>query len=684
MTVTTNPRADSTAVPDGLTSLRFAPSTLVHLGERLVSNVDQGIAELVKNAYDADATTCTVSITADGLVISDDGVGMQASDLESGWLVLGRSGKEEKTPTERFSRVPVGDKGLGRLAALRLGRKATVSTRSSREPGIEHVVVLDWEQYARANTVEEVPLRIDTRPTDKPPGTDIEITPLRRALSRTELDRLARTLILLSDPFAEQQGFHAILEAPGFDDIATKVRRSYFEDAEYHVRGLLSDDGAARFLMMDWKGEVLAEHVGTTRPNTVPATFDLWIYLLDRKTFSTRAASLSDVREWLKIVGGVHVFEGPIRVPPYGERGVDWLEMNLRRAQSPEERPSTNNSVGRVVVDNRVGRLQQKTDRVGYIENEAFNELRDFAKEALDWAARVRLRSAERRREQERQSAGADREGAVREFTELLEQNVPAESRQPLQVAVDHILSARDREERRLRADLQLYRSLATAGMTAAVFAHEIGKPLGVITRTLPAMLKDFPEELKVRAQRTIGLAVSAAARLGSYAELPINLLRKEKRRPGRIDLVAVVRDFSKAFEPILSTADIKVILPEREEPAPVNGSVALVEGILANFFANSITAFERDGVVQPERQIRISIVDEGDQFVLQVADNAGGFNGIEVDEIWLPGTTTAPDGTGFGLTIVKDSVADLNGTIEAVPLSSFGGAEFIVRIPAI
>ena len=43
-------------------SLRFAPSILARLGEELVPHPDQGIIELAKNAYDADARTCWVTL----------------------------------------------------------------------------------------------------------------------------------------------------------------------------------------------------------------------------------------------------------------------------------------------------------------------------------------------------------------------------------------------------------------------------------------------------------------------------------------------------------------------------------------------------------------------------------------------------------------------------------------------
>src|SRR3546814_12498187 len=78
--------------------------------------------------------------------------------------------------------------------------------------------------------------------------------------------------------------------------------------------------------------------------------------------------------------------------------------MNLRRARSPEGRPSTNTSIGLVRLSNAEGLLAQKTDRNGYIENEAFYEVRRVCTDALDWAARIQIRERDARRQAERES----------------------------------------------------------------------------------------------------------------------------------------------------------------------------------------------------------------------------------------------------------------------------------------
>src|SRR4051812_48355969 len=103
--------------------LKFSPDILRRLGEELIPHPDQGIIELVRNSYDADAAVCTVTLentqnqAAGTISVCDDGDGMELDEIRNGWLLIGRSSKKGERMT-RLGRRPVGNKGLGRLAAL--------------------------------------------------------------------------------------------------------------------------------------------------------------------------------------------------------------------------------------------------------------------------------------------------------------------------------------------------------------------------------------------------------------------------------------------------------------------------------------------------------------------------------------------------------------------------------------
>ena len=86
-------------------NFRFSTDILRRLGEELNPSPDQGILELVKNAYDADARVCSIELSdtdrSGGTVtVTDDGDGMTAAEIRDGWLVLGRSRKKRRTSAD--------------------------------------------------------------------------------------------------------------------------------------------------------------------------------------------------------------------------------------------------------------------------------------------------------------------------------------------------------------------------------------------------------------------------------------------------------------------------------------------------------------------------------------------------------------------------------------------------------
>ena len=513
--------------------LKFSPNILKHLGEELVPHLDQSIIEIIKNSYDADATECTVElqntdIFGGSIIIKDNGTGMTEEDIKNGWLLIGKSRKAKNELTPIYKRIPVGDKGLGRLSALRLGTKVKLTSVSTKNPSLEYTLEIDWDKYDKANAVEDVGLTIKKTSTTKKPGTEIVISNLRKTILRKEVDSLAKSILLLTGPFEFKNSFKAKLLAPEFRELEAKVTNAYFNDATYKLTATNDSNGNAEFIVYDWRGQKLWSQKADQTYDTVPLKFEFWAFILDGATFSTRASTKSEVADWLKECGGVHLFEGGMRVAPYGDAGVDWLDLNLARARSPEERPSTNNSIGRIVIDNTTKSLAQKTDRYGYIETAEFHNLKKLAQDALEFLARRRLASAEERREKNRKELLKKETESDLKLDKALNKALPKinkPEKEKVKKVIEEVVKAKEKETIALREDLQLYRSLATAGMTSAVFAHEIGKPLGNIER----FLKDLsnPADL-VKAdilEDTIRLTHKAIKKLRKYIELPLNLI---------------------------------------------------------------------------------------------------------------------------------------------------------------
>ena len=677
---------------------RFAADILRRLGEELNPGADQSILELVKNAYDADATTCTIRLTnteqAGGKIeIIDDGDGMTDADLVDGWLVLGHSRKTGGKPT-RLGRYPAGSKGLGRLAALRMGETAFVSTQSRKRTASRFELSIDWNCFDAVELVDDVNLPIRRmKRGGKGSGTTIVLDQLREPLSRVDVKKLARSLVLLADPFGEDpSGFHPKLIAPEFEDLEKSVANRYFDDADFHLVAKLGKTGLASAKVVDHRGQILfsAKHHDLTQERkgaryaSPPAELDVWIFILDGQNFVGRRSVLRDVRPWLNSFGGVHLYQNGIRVAPYGNSGNDWLDLNLRRARSPEERPSTNTLIGKLTVTDSGKRLAQKTDRSGFIENESFLELRSFAVDAMEWLARRRMEVAEKRRSSERNAPEPTSTEAKRNVVEAISK-APSESQEQLKEVFAAYERERERESENLKREVQLYRTLSTTGITAATFSHESsGNPVKVITHSIGAIQRRAQKALGNDYERLlmkpVGSIVRAADTLGVLSSTTLSLIDHEKRRLTRVNIHRVISNVYELFEPFFRGRSVECQLELSLGEPWLRASEAAVESVVTNLLNNSLAAFETAG--SKSRRILVRTSYSQDDLLMVVSDSGPGIQGIALRDIWLPGVTTRPHGTGLGLTIVKDTVNDLGGRVNAVEHGALGGAEISVRLP--
>jgi len=112
--------------------------SIIQMGEELIGHPSTAINELVKNGYDADATEVTVYIHIESersfLMVFDNGLGMSNQTLFGDWLRPSSSSK--RTPyakSQIFERSFLGSKGIGRLAAMALGKTLTVISKTDDE-----------------------------------------------------------------------------------------------------------------------------------------------------------------------------------------------------------------------------------------------------------------------------------------------------------------------------------------------------------------------------------------------------------------------------------------------------------------------------------------------------------------------------------------------------------------------
>jgi uncharacterized protein (TIGR02391 family) len=186
-------------VTDELT-LTFDPNTIEHLGFRMYSRLPNAVAELVANAYDADAGSVVVTLDTSGsqsVEVADDGHGMSAADVSDRYLRIGRNRRgDDSGLSESGRRRVAGRKGLGKLALFGIGKRITIRTKRAGSPEWL-VVTMDWKDIKDASGGEYHPKshrELAGSPSDK--GTTILVEELQRK-SPLDAKSLAHSLARL-------------------------------------------------------------------------------------------------------------------------------------------------------------------------------------------------------------------------------------------------------------------------------------------------------------------------------------------------------------------------------------------------------------------------------------------------------------------------------------------------------
>ena len=237
--------------------LSISAHVVVQLGEELVTDKEQSILELVKNCYDADTTDCDIYIDPDWqidpakdpdlyfslfperrekyenkpeqlsdklaietvgkIVIKDDGEGMSDETVRNSWLRISSSPKRpvkgEAKITTKSGRTPVGDKGLGRLATMKLGKIISLTT-SQQGDDEARSIWFSWGDFTEDRELAEVPVYTEapTQKTDNSKkGSEITVFGLKELASWQQdsfvSKDLVRNLSNLVSPFLEKKGF---------------------------------------------------------------------------------------------------------------------------------------------------------------------------------------------------------------------------------------------------------------------------------------------------------------------------------------------------------------------------------------------------------------------------------------------------------------------------------------------
>ena len=680
------------------------------LGRELVADKITAVAELIKNAYDADATTITLRFAGDTdrpgamLELIDNGQGMTLTDAQERWMRLSTDYKAQSPRSARWLRERAGQKGIGRFATETLGQHL-VLTSTSEATGECLQITFDWQRLYQAgidlSTVKN-PYTVEEAAPEQH-GTTLRIEALHDPWTINDLQRVARAIYLLQPPRpgTVERGDPGltirIIAADGREIRIEPDLDAFLDAATAVVHGTVDHKGVGRWEVTSSRFDLHAKQILPHRLLlTGSFTFHAHYFIYARAALGNIAVKRA--RDFGNEFGGVRVYRDDLRIMPYGEHGDDWLgldRMYRRREYLP---PIGNNAFfGEVAITREENVLLIDTaSREGVIVNEAFGELRDFVRDGLIWGV---LQIAAARGRKGKASTKQESPTRVELLTRVLAAaGAPTDmvATERLNTVIDEIMAdvaradAQQRERiQDLIGELELLRVLASLGTSIAVFSHELK---AIVNATAGALL-DVEDALALEDMDIVSAnvnqlrdALGKLDDLGEYIASYVSDSRRRERAPQ--PLFALINDFVTSFEKTVNKRGIKFeheVIPETLRTVPMSRSQ--LQAVLFNLLTNAIKAMDTEG--QQERRIRITARQVGSRISLRFEDTGTGVPPELMGRIFdpfvtarLPAEQELGVGTGLGLKIVRDIITAYNGDVDlTTPTAGFTTA-FEVRLP--
>ena len=403
---------------------------LFQLGEKLVTDRAVALAELVKNSYDADATRVVVRMqhtkSEDGtIVVEDNGTGMALSAFEQSWMRIATIDKEENPISVKYKRKKAGEKGIGRFACRRLSAILELESVAENENGVKEKLQAQftWSDFTPGSDVNVIPVVYTTSPVDAetPTGTILTLKNTIESWNAMDIKRLRVELMDLISPLTYKSdldiqpethdpGFIVKLECSEFPMQIDSLDSTFFKNAWAKLSASVDSKGFATYNLQTTKG---IKHYAVDKTITRSEAFEylrdtqMEAYLFSYRTdfFQRSEWKLRKTQDMGTERGGIRVYADNFRVFGYGGKADDWLATDYDRARSlvtldkevaqyveEGKRPGlmlfrSNNVFGHVVFSRETNKhLEVTVNRERIIDNEAFQELRKFARLGIDFA----------------------------------------------------------------------------------------------------------------------------------------------------------------------------------------------------------------------------------------------------------------------------------------------------------
>ena len=732
----------SKTVRDDPSSLNFSidAGLIDRLGRELMGRAETALSELVKNAYDADATIVDVNFIdtneAGGtLTIKDNGVGMTLNQLRAGFMTISSTDKVHNPLSKRFKRSKAGRKGIGRFATQRIGTKLTIITQTL-ESDTAIKIVINWADYKIDTILTSISNPVEYIEKVQPEGTILLIEHLRERWTEKDIKNVYRYVSDLLQPDylsdrSEESGLAKqtdetfqvsfVQSLAGQDKVIADPDKIIFSKALAVIEGYIDENQLGHCTItsvsLDLANNIIPvpHEKKYTEDGEVEKRFlhlnqvhfKAYYFIYNREKYYTNLSKieLSAIQKLSSEQAGIRLYRNGFRVLPYGEPNDDWLNIDRRYYnESGTNAPFGNrNLFGFVEIIDPTGQLFEETaSREGIIDSDAYQELTEFVHKALE-GARNELRYAvqklktdlkgdksEKIREPEKSTNEKldDLEKSVNDITtssgadEETSQKNKEEVRKAFQAVKDEVVA--------IMEELGMIRVLAGLGLTIGEFTHEVVQFSPSILGDLSVLGNQSLNEAGIKSLENVKRTIQVFTSYTSYFNSTVSANVSRELKPQKLD--QVILHFKNIIDADLTKLGIDLNIEfYGYDLITIPMHASEWSSLLFNLYTNAKKAIRRKG---DSGRIRIVVGKEEKSIYLEFSDNGDGVpeaNRLRIFEPFF--TTSSPvgfdssdndklTGTGLGLKIVKDIIQTYGGTIGLIDPETGFNTCFKIELP--
>jgi len=451
-------------------------------------------------------------------------------------------------------------------------------------------------------------------------------------------------------------------------------------------------------------------------------SFNLTFYYLKysvskKEGYPFKSINTKERRSVLDKFGGMKIYRDSFRVRPYGDSGNDWLKLGARVAQSPagagqrigDWRVRPEQTAGIITISRKINPLlKDKSDRGALQENNSFETFKNIIIGVIhefeldrtkilnpyflykkEVAERIQEELIQIRAEELADKIIGERKKAEQKYygkkfneIDLFKQKMEEEEKKSYERTFKDTFRKMEEEFLSKEYDeIVQVRALASLGLVVSSFAHEL-KEIRNNSTEIKSLKKIFisliSENKKKLEEYRDGIDIlellnENSKKIKHWINYSLTAIKKDKRKRKDLNLTSFFKKTDKTWMKIFKSKGIKFTIIDKIEDLDYffRAFEMDMNTIFTNLINNSIDSFSNLTIIQ-ERNILISVELTKNTIEIIYSDDGTGLSNVfqDKEEIFLPFTTTKKDskgeeiGTGLGMYLVKNVIADNNGSI--------------------